>query len=105
MAGRLSQEKSAKVGVEKPKKRRGRPPGITGSRKPGQGVKITTGGTTSRPRKPSGNLEKGPESPSSWEIADIALLQGVSAEKALQYNIVLQDINAKIPRVSWRAGE
>jgi hypothetical protein len=105
----LSQEKvvtkDAKLGEPKPKKRRGRPPGITG-RKPNQGYKITTTTQASRTRKPSSGLEKGPDSPNSdsaHDAADKVLISSISAEKALQYNIVLQDINSKIGRVGWRA--
>jgi len=116
----LSQEKPTKevkptAAEPKPKRRRGRPPGITG-RKPNQGIKITTTSSSSnnngmKTRQTSGNNGNngngnGPQSPvseSAYEAADQALLSTVSAEKALQYNIVLQDINSKLHRVSWRA--
>jgi len=34
---------------------------------------------------------------------EMEIMGGISPEKALQYNVVLQDINQKISRVSWKA--
>lgn len=101
-------------GEPKPKKRRGRPPGITGSRsKPNQGYKMTSSSVPSgKTRKASGNGSgngnENPDSPNSdiaHEIEDKAIIASITPEKALQYHIVLQDINSKICRVSWRAQE
>lgn len=105
----LSHDKSIKEGkTGEPKKRRGRPPGITG-RKPNQGYKITSTTPAGKGVKPSGvGNEKGPDSPNSdaaREAADKALILSISPEKALQFHIVLQDINSKIGRVGWRAQE
>jgi hypothetical protein len=82
------------------KRRRGRPPGITG-RKPNQGYKIHNNDNSapSRVSQMIANVEDN----SDELLGHKEIMDGISAEKALQYNIVLQDINQKICRVSWKA--
>lgn len=85
------------------KKRRGRPPGITG-RKPNQGYKIHNHAAANA--KKTANLKGEPGQSTAQEEdnrmqEEEDIMAGITAEKALQYNIVLQDINRKIKKASW----
>lgn len=75
------------------KKRRGRPPRLTGKgTKPVQTpVSLPLNNKTKQPKESTNGVDLQED-----------LMKDISPEKALQYNIILDDINRKWATVSWR---
>jgi hypothetical protein len=88
-----------------PKKRRGRPPGLTGKKQqvPGRArIQINNkarAGSNGRQQLNPNSAEKDAKAPNE-DFDDI--MKDITPEKALQYNIVLQEINRKWMQVGWK---
>lgn len=84
-----------------PKKRRGRPPGITGKKQVAGRVRIQINTKKSASNgRPQLNPNEVKDTKTPEDYDDI--MKDITPEKALQYNIVLQEINRKWIQVGWK---